>query len=60
MAKVGRPRKAKNQKVEYQLIAVHTPDYQKFISKADEAGMKKVEAFHDMVKKYKPVKKVTE
>ena len=60
MAKVGRPRKAKNQKVEYQLIAVHAADYQAFISKADEADMKKVEAFHDMVKRYKPVKKAAE
>jgi hypothetical protein len=60
MAKVGRPRKAKNQKVEYQLIAVHTPDYKEFIEKADNAGMKKVEAFHDMVQKYQPQKKVKE
>lgn len=56
MAKVGRPRKAQNQKVEYQLIAVHTPDYQAFIEKAEQAGLKKVEAFHSMVENYKPVK----
>lgn len=54
MAQVGRPRKAKNQKVEYQLIAVHAPDYREFINKADNAGLKKVEAFHNMVKSYKP------
>ena len=54
MARVGRPRKAKNQKVEYQLIAVHTPDYQIFIDKADNAALKKVEACKDMVNRYNP------
>lgn len=54
MARVGRPRKAKNQKIEYQLIAVHTPDYLKFIEKADAAGKKKVEAFREMVNDYHP------
>lgn len=52
MAQVGRPRKAKNQKIEYQLIAVHAPDYLKFIEKADKAGKKKVEAFREMVEQY--------
>ena len=56
MAKVGRPRKAQNQKVEYQLIAVHTSDYKTFIAKADEAGLKKVEAFHKIVSQYQPTK----
>lgn len=57
MAQVGRPRKAQNQKVEYQLIAVHAPDYKEFINKADNAGLKKVQAFHDMVKSYQPTNK---
>lgn len=54
MAKVGRPRKVKSEKVVYQLIAVHSKDYQTFIDKVDKSGMKKVEVFHDMVNKYRP------
>ena len=54
MAQVGRPRKAKNQKIEYQLIAVHAPDYLRFIEKTDKAGKKKVEAFKEMVEQYHP------
>lgn len=52
MGKVGRPKKEKNQKVEYQLIAVHANDYETFIAKADKAGIKKVTAFHQMVTEY--------
>lgn len=60
MARVGRPRKKNSEKIEYQLIAVHVQDYRKFIEKANSTGLKKVHAFHDMVKKYEPVAKVTE
>lgn len=57
MAGVGRPRKDKSEKVEYQHIAVHTRDYLIFLDKSEEAKLKKVEAFHDMVKNYNPKKK---
>lgn len=56
MTRVGRPRKAEGEKVEYQLIAVHTKDYKTFVKKADESDLKKVEAFHQMVNTYKPKK----
>lgn len=52
MARVGRPRKEKSQKVEYQLIAVHIPDYQAFIEISEDLGMKKVEAFKAMVQHF--------
>lgn len=52
MPKVGRPRKSKSEKIEYQLIAVHAKDYRKFINKAESANVKKVRAFHEMVENY--------
>lgn len=51
-SRVGRPRKDKSEKVEYQHIAVHTADYQRFLNKSEEVDLKKVELFHDMVEKY--------
>ena len=54
MAKVGRPRKKKNEKVEYQLIAVHSKDYQTFLEKVEVSSLKKVQVFHQMVNTYTP------
>ena len=52
VSRVGRPRKDKSEKVEYQHIAVHASDYQKFLEKSDNTGLKKVELFHFMVEQF--------
>ena len=54
MAKVGRPRKKKNEKVEYQLIAEHCKDYQTVLEKVEESSIKKVQVFHHMINTYTP------
>lgn len=52
--KVGRPRKDASEKIKYQLIAIHQKDYEVFIDKVENSGLKKVEAFHYMVKQFNP------
>jgi len=56
-SKVGRPRKNKSDKAEYQHIAIHATDYIDFLYKVEESGKKKVEVFHDMLEQYDPYKK---
>lgn len=53
-SKVGRPRKNKSDKAEYQHIAIHATDYINFLYKVEESGKKKVEVFHDMLEQYDP------
>ncbi len=56
----GRPKKAEEDKVSYQRIAVYTPDYSRLVDKIEEKnkssrGYKRIkitDAFAEMVNKY--------
>lgn len=48
----GRPKKAEEDKVKYQRIAVYLDDYEKLLLYIERRGIKITEAFKDMVKSY--------
>lgn len=48
----GRPKKAEEDKVKYQRIAVYQDDYEKLATYIERHGIKITQAFKDMVKSY--------
>lgn len=48
----GRPKKAEEDKVKYQRIAVYLPDYLRLASEIGKRGVKLTDAFKEMVEKY--------
>lgn len=48
----GRPKKAEADKVKYQLIAVYRHDYERFVEVISKKGIKRVDAFSEMVASY--------